>query len=89
MIKLSWSGGSGTADTYLASNKQSTFVSFLITLIKYHIDITPVGTKLRWKTAYTINKDYEGIALWSDGSEWFVIQEGIKMQQTYFKPLII
>ncbi|MGY8803977.1 MAG: hypothetical protein ACKVK6_07060, partial [bacterium] len=25
--------------------------------------------------AYVVNKEYEGVQLWSDGTEWFVIQK--------------
>ncbi len=25
--------------------------------------------------AYIINKEYEGVQLWSDGTEWFIIQK--------------
>jgi hypothetical protein len=41
------------------------------------VDITPAcGQNLDGATtAYEINKAYEGIAIWSDGTEWFIIQK--------------
>lgn len=82
MIKLTWSGGSGTAIYTLPSASDSTnrkirFISDSTFLSNTHVDITPAsGDNLDGSTnAYRINKAYEGIALWSDGSEWFVIQK--------------
>jgi hypothetical protein len=41
------------------------------------VDITPAsGQNLDGATtAYESNKAYEGIALWSDGTEWYIIQK--------------
>ena len=82
MIKLSWSGGSGTATYTLPTAASSTnrvirFISDSSFETNTRVDITPAGSDNLdgANTAYTINKDYEGIALWSDGSEWFVIQK--------------
>ena len=41
------------------------------------IYLTPIGgDELDGSTGnYEINKAYEGIKIWSDGSEWFIIQK--------------
>lgn len=82
MIKLSWSGVSGTATYTLPSASSSTnrilrFISDSSFETNTRVDITPAsGDNLDGSTsAYIINKDYEGIAVWSDGSEWFIIQK--------------
>jgi len=82
MIKLTWSGSSGTAIYTLPSASDSTnrkirFISDSTFNSNTHVDITPaLGDNLDGSTnAYRINKDYEGIAIWSDGTEWFVIQK--------------
>ena len=40
-------------------------------------ELTPIGgDTLDGSTgAYVINKQYEGIQVWSDGIEWFIIQK--------------
>ena len=40
-------------------------------------ELTPTGTELLdgVNAAYVINKPYEGIQVWSDGIEWFIIQK--------------
>lgn len=82
MIKLTWSGVSGTATYTLPSasdstNRQMRFISDSTFASNTHVDITPAsGDNLDGSTsAYRINKAYEGIAIWSDGTEWFVIQK--------------
>tara|TARA_B110000503_G_C7133139_1_gene407651 strand:- start:1055 stop:1162 length:108 start_codon:yes stop_codon:yes gene_type:complete len=30
---------------------------------------------LKISAAYVINKTYEGIQVWTDGTEWFIIQK--------------
>ena len=82
MIKLTWSGASGTATYTLPSASDSTnrkirFISDSTFASNTHVDITPAsGDNLDGSTnAYRINKAYEGIAIWSDGTEWFVIQK--------------
>lgn len=34
----------------------------------------PTGTKFHGGATYEINKPFNGIAVWSDGSNWIVIQ---------------
>lgn len=82
MFKLSWTGGNGTAvytlpDAVAHANRLIRFISDSTFLSADHFDITPaVGQNLDGSSnPYRINKDYEGIAIWSDGTEWFIIQK--------------
>jgi len=82
LIKLSWSGGNGTAVYTLpdATNHTNRFIRFISDSTfstNTHVEITPKsGQNLDGSTDdYDINKEYEGIAVWSDGSEWFIIQK--------------
>ena len=83
MIELSWVGGNGTAVVNLPSAASSTNrVLRLISNSDYaltarHADITPSGTDVLdgAATAYRINKSYEGIQVWSNGTEWFILQK--------------
>jgi len=84
IMKLSWTGGSGTAVYTLpdatTSNNTNRFIRFISDstfATNTHVDLTPAaGQKLDDSSnAYRINKAYEGIAIWSDGTEWFVIQK--------------
>jgi len=82
MFKFSWTGGNGTAvytlpDATTNTNRLIRFIGDSTMHSSRHIDLTPVsGQNLDGSSAaYRINKDYEGIAIWSDGSEWFIIQK--------------
>jgi len=82
MIKLSWSGGNGTAvytlpDATTSTNRKMRFISDSTVSSSKHIELTPKsGQNLDGSSGdYNINKAYEGIAVWSDGTEWFVIQK--------------
>ena len=82
MIKLSWSGGNGTAvytlpDATTSVNRKIRFISDSTVSSSKHIELTPKsGQNLDGSSDdYNINKAYEGIAVWSDGTEWFVIQK--------------
>lgn len=83
MIHLSWSGGSGNMTLTLPSangintNRAIRFISDSTFTSNTRVYLTPAGSDtLDGSTDYyEINKAYEGIALWSDGSEWFIIQK--------------
>ena len=86
MIKLSWSGGTNpdvTLNLPDATNPNNTyrtirFISDSTFLnASHHVDLTPTGGQtLDGSTnPYVINKEYEGIMVWSDGVEWFVVQK--------------
>lgn len=82
LIKLTWSGGAGTAVYTLPSASSSTnrilrFISDSTFASNTHVDVTPASSdNLDGSTdAYRINKAFEGVAIWSDGTEWFIIQK--------------
>ena len=82
MFKLSWTGGNGTAvytlpDAVAHIHRKIRFISDSSFSSQDHLDITPaVGQTLDGSSnLYRINKDYEGIMVWSDGLEWFIIQK--------------
>lgn len=84
MIKLTWSGATGTATYTLPDATSSNSINRVLRFItdstfsaSTRVDLTPAsGQNLDGSTsAYEINKAYEGIAIWSDGSEWFIIQK--------------
>ena len=81
---LTWSGGNGTMGITLplAANSSGRMIRFVTdgsmtngnsTLIK----IAPTGSDTidGAQTPYDINKKYEGVAMWSNGVEWFIIQK--------------
>ena len=84
IVELSWTGGAGTAVYTLPdatnSNNTNRFIRFISNSgfsSNTHVDLTPAsGQTLDGSSNnYRINKAYEGVALWSDGSEWFIIQK--------------
>tara|TARA_B110000977_G_C10944669_1_gene442211 strand:+ start:308 stop:982 length:675 start_codon:yes stop_codon:yes gene_type:complete len=86
-IKLSWSGPTGTCNVNLPDCTATENVNRIIGFISdgtfasaTHADLRPLsgsGQSLDGSPtqAYRINKDYEGIRVWSDGTEWFIIQK--------------
>lgn len=86
MIELSWSGDTNpdvTLNLPDATNTNNTYrtIRFItdstFTNASHHVDLTPTGGQpLDGSTdPYVINKAYEGIMVWSDGAEWFIIQK--------------
>jgi hypothetical protein len=84
MIKLTWDGSSGTATYTLpdatssnSTNRVLRFITDSTFSASTRVDITPAsGQNLDGATSsYEINKAYEGIAVWSDGIEWFIVQK--------------
>ena len=82
LIKLSWTGANGTAvytlpDATNHTNRMIRFISDSTFSTNTHVEITPKSgqTLDNSATDYDINKAYEGIAVWSDGTEWFIIQK--------------
>ena len=84
MIRLSWSGASGSMTLTLpdatATNNTNRIMRFISNggfSVSTRVDLTPAsGQTLDGSTdAYVINKEYEGITVWSDGTEWFIIQK--------------
>jgi len=84
MVKFSWTGANGTAIYTLpdatstnSTNRIIRFITDSTFTTNTRVHITPAsGQNLDGSTAhYEINKAYEGIAVWSDGSEWYIIQK--------------
>ncbi len=83
MIHLTWSGGTGNMTLTLPSvngsntNRTIRFISDSTFTTNTRVYLTPAGSDTIDGSTdyYEINKAYEGIALWSDGSEWFIIQK--------------
>lgn len=82
LIKLTWSGASGNMTLNLPSASDNTnrairFISNGGFNTNTRVYLTPIGGEtLDGSTNYyEINKTYEGIKIWSDGNEWFIIQK--------------
>lgn len=82
MIRLTWSGDAGNMTLNLPSaassvNRTIRFISNGGFNTNTRVYLTPIGgDTLDGSTDYyEINKEYEGIKIWSDGSEWFIIQK--------------
>ena len=82
LVKLTWSGASGnmTLNLPLASENTNRAIRFISNggfNTNTRVYLTPSGSDtLDGSTNfYEINKEYEGIYVWSDGSEWFIIQK--------------
>ena len=83
LIVLSWSGGAGTMELTLPDATDSKNLNRVKRLISdstfsnnTNADLTPAsGQNLDGSTShYRINKAYEGITVWCNGTEWFIIQ---------------
>jgi hypothetical protein len=82
LVKLTWSGVAGNMTLNLPSaasntNRAIRFISNGGFNTNTRVYLTPSGSDtLDGSTAYyEINKEYEGIYVWSDGAEWFIIQK--------------
>ena len=81
LIVLTWSGATGTMELTLPSattntNRVIRLISDATFTTSTHADLTPASgqTLDGASSAYRINKEYEGITVWSNGTEWFIIQ---------------
>jgi len=83
LIVLSWSGATGTVELTLPDateaknlNRTKRIISDSTFSTATHADLTPkAGQNLDGSSsAYRINKAYEGIKVWCNGTEWFIIQ---------------
>jgi hypothetical protein len=82
LLKLTWSGATGNMTLTLPSASTSTnrairFISDTTFETNTRARITPAGSDTIDGSTnyYEINKEYEGVYLWCDGSEWFIIQK--------------
>ena len=80
IIDLAWSGGSGTFDLILPSATDIPYRflrivndSTLNASDKVHV-VAPGTETIDGASFYVINKAYNGVAVWSDGNNWIVIQ---------------
>jgi len=81
LVKLSWTGASGNMTINLPSaannvNRAIRFISNGGFNTNTRARVTPSGgDTLDGSTNYfEVNVPYEGIKIWSDGNEWFIIQ---------------
>jgi hypothetical protein len=84
LIKLTWTGSSGSMTMTLPDATTSKSTNRLIRFVtnggfntNTRVNLTPVaGQTLDGSSdSYELNVAYEGLMLWSDGSEWFIIQK--------------
>jgi hypothetical protein len=83
LIELSWSGSNGTMvlNLPLAASNVNRVMRFISNTGfgagTQNADVTPQGgdTLDGSTNKYRINKAYEGIQVWSNGVEWFIIQK--------------
>lgn len=84
LIVLTWSGGNGTATITLpdaTASKNLNRSKRLITDGTFtnatHANLTPVGSQTidGDNSAFDLNRAYEGIKIWGNGTEWFIIQK--------------
>ena len=84
LIKLSWSGGSGNMTVTLPDATTSKNTNRLIRFVtnggfntNTRVNLTPVaGQELDGSSSpYELNVAYEGLMLWSSGTEWIIIQK--------------
>ena len=82
LVRLTWSGASGNMTLNLPSASDNTnrairFISNGGFDTNTRVYLTPTGgdTLDGSTNYYEINKEYEGIYVWSDGNEWFIIQK--------------
>jgi hypothetical protein len=84
LIVLSWSGGNGTATITLpdvTATKNLNRTKRLITDSTFnnatHANLTPFGSQNLDgdNSSFDLNRAYEGIKIWGNGTEWFIIQQ--------------
>jgi hypothetical protein len=80
IVDIDWTGGVGT---YVLTLPSATAMPYRIIRFVNNSTITaadkvhitaPVGETIDGVSFYEINKPYNGCAVWSDGTEWVVIQ---------------
>lgn len=82
LLRLTWDGANGDMTLNLPSaassvNRIIRFISNGGYATSTRTNLTPIGgdTLDGSTSAYVINKAYEGIQVWSDGEQWFIIQK--------------
>ena len=84
LIVLNWVGGNGRATLKLPDvtlDKNLNRAKRIITDSSFsnstHVDLTPYGSQTLdgSNDAFDLNRAYEGIKVWGNGTEWFIIQQ--------------
>jgi hypothetical protein len=84
LIVLTWSGGAGTATLTLPDvtatknlNRAKRFITDSTFSNSTHANLTPFGSQNLdgANSAFDLNRAYEGIKMWGNGTEWFIIQQ--------------
>ena len=84
IIVLTWSGGAGTATLTLPDvtatknlNRAKRFITDSTFSNSTHTNLTPYGSQTLdgANSAFDLNRAYEGIKIWGNGTEWFIIQQ--------------
>lgn len=84
LIVLSWVGGNGRATLTLPDltlDKNLNRTKRIITDSSFsnstHVDLTPYASQTLdgSNDAFDLNRAYEGIKVWGNGTEWFIIQQ--------------
>ena len=84
LIILSWSGSNGTATLTLPDvtesknlNRTKRFITDSTFSNSTHANLTPFGSQNLDgdNDAFDLNRAYEGIKIWGNGTEWFIIQK--------------
>jgi hypothetical protein len=84
LIVLSWSGGAGTATLTLPDvtasenlNRTKRFITDSTFSNSTHANLTPYGSQNLdgANGSFDLNRAYEGIKIWGNGTEWFIIQQ--------------
>lgn len=82
LVRLTWDGANGdmTLNLPSAASNENRIIRFISNggyATATRTNLTPIGgdTLDGSTSAYVINKAYEGIQVWSDGEQWFIIQK--------------
>ena len=82
LVRLTWDGANGdmTLNLPSAASNENRIIRFISNggyATATRTNLTPIGgdTLDGSTNAYVINKAYEGIQVWSNGVEWFIIQK--------------
>jgi hypothetical protein len=82
LVRLTWDGANGdmTLNLPSAASNENRIIRFISNggyATATRTNLTPIGgdTLDGSTNAYVINKAYEGIQVWSDGEQWFIIQK--------------
>ena len=84
LLKLTYTAVGGVENTTLNLPDATLNVNRLIRFLSdttfnanIRVNITAINAQTidGSTNAYVVNKEYEGVQLWSDGTEWFVIQK--------------